>query len=265
MARRSVVVAGPPSGGPRRAVVVQAAPPKRDPRPRIDLAIGVIGLLLLILTVALFSLLPQDDPPLPQFEVTFQETRDEDGQVRDHFFLEGDTHDFVFPYEGGNLYEVMVAFEWTDDVPSSMPDTFEVSLVDPSGEVVMGPREFTNPQPRFDDDAALPTYQAMAARHTVRHDLALRPSTEVVTAVSHDESMEDVQVRMDQEFARGGDGDWILRVRLVEAGDCPEAGGGDIRRILTCQAETGGEGDPGNPFQVVLVTFTKYDPIVAPL
>lgn len=264
MARRAVVMDPPPGDKPRRAVLLRAGPRQRDRRTWIDVALGVGGVLLLVLTVLLFSLLPQDPPVIPQFEVSFEETVIEaDPQTAD--FAEGDANTFTFPYDGDNLYHVGVAFTWADDVASSLPDTFRIEVVAPNGTTVAGPVEHTNLQPDVDSDATPPSYEARPLRQSVQVALAPRPSTHVVAGEAPTDTVDDVRPGVEAEYGRGGGGEWQVVVTLVDAGDCPDPSGFDLSRFTTCQTATGGEGDPGNPFEVSLVTFTKYDAIVRPL
>lgn len=243
---------------------MRAGPRRGGKRAWVDVALGVLGVLLLVLTVLLFSLLPQDPPVIPQFEVSFEETVIE-GDPQSAEFAEGDATTFTYPYEGDNLYQVGVTFAWTDDVASSLPDTFRIELVAPNGTTVAGPVEHTNLSPDVDDDATPPTYQARPVQKTVRVDLAPRPSTQVIAGDSPTDTLEDVEPGIKERFARGGEGEWRVVVTLVEAGDCPDPSGFDLTRFTTCQTESGGGGDTGNDFQVSLVTFTKYDPIVRSL
>lgn len=244
-------------------MVVRQGPPQRDRRKGTDIIVGVLGVVALLVMVALFVVLPRDVPPPPLYEVSFEETLiDVDGQ--EQMFAEGTTATMEFPYDGSNLYEVAVAFEWTDDIASSLPDGFQVTLLDPEGNVVAGPYNATNLQPKVQAGQPSPTYTAVSHRAALVAELAPRPTTRVLQD-TEGIGADGMTARAEQDFARGGSGAWQVKITLQQAGDCPAPDGFDFSRFLTCNQETGGEGDPGNPFAVTRVTFTKHDPIVTPL
>lgn len=261
MARRAVVVEPGPDK-PRQPVVLREGPPVRDRRRITDIIVGVLGVLVLVAAVLLVNLLPQDEPLPDQYEVRYTANIDEDPTVQTLDIQEGGSGSAQFPFDGRFLYRIEVQVEWLDDVVESDPDSFEIRLIDPSGAVVRGPVNATNPHPATDGSPAAPTYVGRPASRLVSFDLAPRPSTEIVVAQDGEDAVA-VQARVEARAATNGTGTWVLEATLVDAGDCPDPSGLDLNRALSCFATTGGGEDTGNPFQVVRVAFISYTPAVS--
>lgn len=261
MVRRAVAL-DEGRGPTRRPVVVREGPPQRDRRRIADVIFGVLGALILIAAVLLVNLLPQDEPVPDQYEVRFEMTALDDPAVVTFSAEEGATVAHPFTYDGVYLYRVEVAFEWTDDIAESDPDTFSVQLVAPDGRVVRGPDETSNPYPQSDGSPVAPTYSARPMARVISFDLATRPSPHILTAAAG-ETAEQITARAQAEARTNGTGEWRLEATLVAAGDCPDPTGLDLNRALACTAATGGQEDTGNPFQVVRVSFIEYAPVVA--
>ncbi len=259
MARTPVVVQPPPKET-RTPVVVRQGPPPKDKRAITDLVFGVIGLLLLVFAVALFGILPEEEVPPTQWQVTYADSLTEIEEVQSHDFLEEQSHRFLVPVDADTVHSIQFTVEFTDDVASSLPDTFAFQIIDPNGEDLTEELRFSSPEPAT-DGGLVPTYTAQNLRQVISAELAAPPTSGPQTASSPDEDLPNAQARIQDELTTRPAGDWALEVRLVSAGDCP-APDGDLPRALTCETETSNNGDPGNSLQLVKVSFTTYDAVV---
>lgn len=222
---------------------------------------GIIGILLLIGAFALVAILPEDDKPLPQFEVTFTEERTNIAGAN-LAIIEGTTVEFPIDYAGSSLFGIAISFEWQDDLAASLPDSFNVSLSHPNGTVVFGPKELTNAQPSQGEQPG--TYVASQESRVISFSLAPRPSTEILSALSHDETLASVEERAK---SLGGDpaGVWTLQIELSDAGDCPTPESLDSMRAIACRAEATDGIDASNEINILGVEFIEYYTSVTPL
>lgn len=272
MALRSVVLAPPPgAGAPRRTVVVRPGGPK-DKGKATDVLLGIVGVLLLLATVALVQVLPNKEYALPQFQVSYPETQVNNTRPGEEF-LEADETQRVreFTYElPGNVHSITMVVFFADEFhPASLPDQFRVELYDPAGNPI-GPRSelFSAPPTYNDTNPAGPYYEAGAVltpRITI--PIGLHPEDEIVQGLSHREVKEQVQARLEPQHRIASEGVWTVRVTLVGAGDCPDLASPDADRqqaifcVYQAPANASGQDprqDPGNRFAVENFIYTTY-------
>jgi hypothetical protein len=256
MARQPIVLQPPPAE--RKVVLLRKG---KAAKMIGSWAAGIFGVMLLLAAIALVGILPDEDKPLPQYEVTFTEQRSEiPGETIT--LAEGLSADFAIDYTGESLFGMAISFEWQDDIAASLPDSFHVSLEHPNGTVVFGPKELTNAQPTAGEQAG--TYIAARESRVISFNLAPRPSTEILSAETHDEPIASVEAR-----AKSLEGDpagaWTLTITLTTAGDCPAPESLDSMRAIVCRTEATDGIDAGNEIKIIGVDFIEYYTTVTPL
>lgn len=261
MTRTPVVTRGPPKDQRTPVVLRQGAPPK-DRRAITDLVFGIVGGLLLVLAVALFGILPEDDTPPRQWNVAYTDNLVEQADLQTHDFAPEQTHRFLFPLAQENIHSIQFTVEFTDDVAASLPDTFAFQIIAPNGEPLMEELRYTTPDSESDGNPVLPTFTAGTASEAITAQVAPSPSSGPQAPSSDDEDLANAQARITDETKTMPAGDWILEVRLVSVGDCPDPSL-DPPRALACQTATNQQGDVGNSVQVVKLSFTTYDAMVS--
>ena len=249
MALRTVVLdasAAPPP--PRRTVVLRAGGPA--PKGRVvDIIVGVIGVLLLVVAVALADFLPDKTYVNPQFRLSFVEAGAERGS-ESFDFVEGSAqvHEFTYDLPEGNIYSITLASAgFLDDVGLSNPDTFRIELFDPDGNQVGANEDITNPRPRpRSDNPAGYTYSPIYT--DVTFAAAPLPTEQIVGGLSHTETEEQALARLEPQFRVDNGGTWTVRVTLISAGDCPDQDDPepDPQQVLACRTGDPNE-DPNVP------------------
>lgn len=278
MALRSVVLETPaPAAAPRRTVVLRAGGPAPKGK-AIDLVALVVGVLLLMACIALAQVLPDKTYLNPQFRLSFIDQGGEFGsQGAD--FLEGTAElvDFTYEIPVDNVYAITMQIFFEDDLLYSHPDIFRVELIDPSGNLVGTHQDFTSPRPRANGTMMVsdpPDYTPVTIT-VVEH-----PSEQIITGLAHTETPEQALAREEPKYRQATTGTWTLRVRLQEAGDCPdpndtESGtqgfycrfGDPNNPAFDPTAMTGRAGgqDPGNAFTIENVQYSWYTPVIEEL
>lgn len=265
MALRSVVLAPPPGGAPRRTVVLRPGGPQDKGR-KADLVTLVIGILLLLSCVVLVRVLPHKDYLMPQFRVSFIDSRDELTYSTQHFDFKKGTqdqkHDFTFQVPD-ETQSIQLVFGFKDDHPASLPDRFQVQLFDPAGNQVSTTQQLVNGPPSHDSNATNPgaaaTYEAVYIESNPTFTLIEHPADEVVTGLSHTEVKEQVKARLQPQHHLPTGGVYTVRVTLQQAGDCDTSQNADLGRSAACMSASGGDPngtDPGNDFSLNFVFTT---------
>lgn len=256
MARQPIVLQPPQE---RHVVVLREGKAKRSWGNIIS---TILGVLLLITAIALVSILPEDDTPLPQYEVQFEEARASiTGTTLS--LTEGQTLAFDAPFDGESLFGLTVTLAFQDDLAPSLPDEFQVSLSHPNGSVVLGPKQLINAQPS-PGPGPMPSFVAAEELRVLSFSLAPRPSTEILSAEFHGEAFESIQERA-KNLQGQGPGIWTISIKLESAGDCPQAQSLDLTRTTACVAEAPDGLDDTNDIQIVAVEFLEYITSVTPL
>ncbi|MGB1697181.1 MAG: hypothetical protein ACPHK8_02145 [Thermoplasmatota archaeon] len=256
MARQPIVLQPPQE---RHVVVLREGKAKRN---WANIISTILGLLLLVAAIALVSILPEDDTPLPQYEVSFEEVRTSiPGTTLS--LVEGETQTFDAAFDGESLFGLTVTLAFQDDLAPSLPDEFQVSLSHPNGTVVLGPKQLINAQPS-PGPGPEPSFVASEELRVLSFALAPRPSTEILSAEFHGETLASVSERA--KLLQGeGPGTWTISVTLAAAGDCPAPQSLDLTRTATCTAEAPDGLDNANDIEIVAVEFLEYITSVAPL
>jgi hypothetical protein len=281
VALRSVVVEAPASPpAPRRTVVVRPGAPKPKGR-ALDIAVGVIGVLLLVAAFALAEVLPDKTYLNPQFRLTFELTDVETERSQFGTLLEdaagGPTEmEFLYEVTDDNVASVSLIVGFTDDVSFSLPDRFEVTLTAPNGTTFTNKLVVENKPPK---GPASPleggTFETIEL--TGQFSTTVPPSEGIVTGLSPTETPEQVLARLAPQHFVATKGTWVVRVTLIAAGDCPEPGqetyntqsrdcrfGPPAGSAGDASASPDGQ-DPGN--EVILSTFkyTYFTPTIKEL
>ncbi len=275
MARQTVVIAPPPprKSGPRRTVVVRAGPPKKRGS-RVDAAVGVAGVILLVVSVMLVDVLPEEEIILPQFQVSFEDIPGPQEPTRRETFAEGETRNFEYLIEEKSITSITLTVAWEDDMPASEPDQFRISLIDPNGiEVVSQLHENSPGTQQIDPATGQITYLADPFEVRLAYSPNSRPQAAVVEGKTPSETAEEVLARVAPDFVAGGDGVWTVKATLVRAGDCEIDSGLGVPIPACADSNANPIGDPSNPgdhdqgndFAVTLFTYTRYEPVVTPL
>lgn len=277
MALRSVVLApAAPPAAPRRTVVLRVGGPA--PKGRVvDLVALIVGIALLLGCVALAQVLPDRSYLNPQFRLSYVDQSQEVATVS-HDFLEGSaaTFDFTYEIEQDNVNSITVSIFFEDDYAFSNPDRFTLELVDPSGNLVGDQIAFESPRPLQEGTTLVapdPDYTPVTFA-VVEH-----PSEKIVVGLTHRETKEQVLAREEPQTRVATQGVWTVRVRLLNAGDCPAAqepefsglqafycNFGDPNSIdpAATAGRAGGQ-DPGNPFSIQTFSYSWYTPVIEDL
>lgn len=260
------------SPSPRRAVVLRAGPPQRRGR-FVDLGALVVGVLLLVLAVALVDVLPEQERIVPQFRVAVQEMEGAEYGTERLEVPAGGEAAAAYEVQDDNVFRFTVSIEVQDDQPSSLPDWFELELLRPDGTAVGEPRVFqTRPAQQKNQsqlvDSADPTQPFFSdlSRAQFEFDVVERPKDRVVDAVDEDETAQEAGARLLPDLTLPTTGTWTVRVRLTEAGGCPDPDPGTAFQAAVCQRDLQPSGmDPGNGIAITLVKYRYYTAAVEDL
>jgi hypothetical protein len=263
---------------PVKTVVLRQGPPPRGRSIASALA-GVLGAILIVLSVFLATALPVPDVVLPQFQISYQNLVGPDLPEQSFAFTlaggnDGRIHNFIYNVTDDNVYEIRVAVHFTDDVPASQPDVFTLTLFGPNGDLKGGPVQAKN-QLGVRDNA---TYVPVPFVQTFSFDLQGHPPDAIVQG-SADDTKDTVAARAETKAHVNTQGAWRVEVNLIQAGGCvpptnhvPPATD-DGPRYAACQAEArpsnpqGGSGveDPGNSFTVGSFSYSRFTVSAEPL
>ncbi len=273
MALRSVVVQPPPkaaspatpAAGPRRTVVARAGPPPHARGRFADMLAGIVGILLLVATIGLVQVLPEDEVILPQFTLFF--VHQEGGSrnsTTDIVFTEAPpnnvkTYAFEVP---DNAFELVVRMSFTDDIAASLPDRFRIEILDPTGDVRGGEALATSAPPTTLPPPDQFTYVATPTTVVHRISIAVVPPDEIVPGTSADETQGEVLDRIAPDHVVESAGTWTARITLIEAGDCPSADQSDQNRVLACRLDAQDGEDHGNAVTLEAFLVSYFVPCV---
>ena len=256
-----------PTGG-RTVVVVRPGPPPRKGKPW-DLAVGVLGLLLLVASVVLANTMWVAEELPPQYKVSF--VPQEGILDRQEFQFESSgsnfvAHEFLFNITEDNVMEIKVNVYFTDDLAASDPDRFVVELVSPDGQAYPDFHELIN-------DPAVPNatnpsepYQPIQASATYSFGFVPKPQD---TVVETDFNATEESVAADQERLNhfNTKGTWKVRAKFTP-GNCPTptvatANTDTAQRAAVCLQANSGRGnqaqfDPGNLFTVGSFAYSYF-------
>lgn len=275
MALRSVVVQPPPTPpGPRRTVVLRAGGPASRGH-WLDLVIGILGVLLIVAAVALGQLLPDRTYLNPQFRFSGADVTVEGSTDAPSFYFEEagvKAHDFVFLIPEDNVKSVSLSFGFVDDISFSLPDRFVVELFAPNG-TFMGRSDLQNDDPRGGANATAPPEFSVASKSAV-FPTAPGIQEQIVTGLTHTELPEQVLARLAPSVHVANAGEWVVRVTLIAAQDCPGPGQGYPTQAIDCrvqrpdspESDVAPDGvDPGNVFRITQFVYTYYLPQIEEL
>lgn len=276
MALRSVVLEpAAPAAAPRRTVVLRAGGPAPKGR-TLDMVALVLGIVLLLGCVALAQVLPDKSYLNPQFRLSYV---DQSGEfaTREQAFLEASaaTFDFTYDIPVDNVNAITVTIFFEDDFSFSNPDRFTLELIDPNGNLIGDQIAFESPRPLQEGTTLVapdPDY-APVTFSVVEH-----PSEKIVPGLAHTETPEQALAREEPQTRAATAGAWTVRVRLLNAGDCPAPGPefnglqafycnfGDpaAANPQGTAARAGGQ-DLGNPFSIQTLTYSWYTPVIEEL
>lgn len=249
------------------------------PAPRghwLDIAVGILGALMLVAAVALAQLLPDKTYLNPQFRFSGVDVTAPELPSQRAFFEDAGVRVYEFEYEvtEDNVKSIAVDVGFVDDVSYSLPDRFLIDLVAPNGTTAGWHAELQNPDPRPGVNASDNPSFEQASMHLVFNTAPAFPE-QIVTGLTHTELPEQVLARLAPDVHIETKGIWKLRVELVAAQDCPDPGAGAYpQQFLDCRVERPGTGegtvsqtgdDPGNEFIVTSFVYTYYVPDVQEL
>lgn len=271
MALRSVVLAPPPgAGAPRRTVVLRPGGPKEKGR-LADLLAALFGALLLIAAVVLVALLPDKEYATRQFRVTFPDTLDDFTfpTQRGTFAETEELHIQEFTYDlPDNVASINIRAEFTDNETASQPDQFRIEVFDPDGNPV-GTRYDAINGPPTPDTATPGSFVGDSFSQTFNLATAEHPTEQIVPGLTHTEDKHQVLARIVPQYRAETNGTWLVRVTLVQAGDCPDPTanptGIDVFRVSNCRSQNPDGADPGNEFSLAGFIYTFYTPCIEEL
>ncbi len=240
----------------------------------MDTVVGVAGVVLLVASVLLVGVLPEEEVILPQFQVSFQEAPGPEQPTRREMFAEGETKAFEYLIEEHSITSITFTIAWEDDVPASRPDSFRVRLLDPDGVEVLTKLHANTAATRNTDAApGEPMFVADPFEARLGYSPNSRPQALIVEGKTRTEGAEEVLARVGPDYVAGGEGIWTIEITLVDAGDCDTNDLG-LLALPVCSdpdgSPLGDQSDPtnqdtGNEFAVTLFTYTRYEPVVAAL
>lgn len=160
-----------------------------------DLVIGIVGTAILVLAmIGVFRF--EAGQPGASYAVTWPTSEVTSAPVEDRT-TEGESTVAAVVLNETNVTRVVFDLTWTDDVADSGPDSFEVSIVSPTGEVRNGTGDNGRIEVVFEGVNAQPTD---------------------MTLIGSDDADADARLRAGFTGQRGV-GTWNVTVTVVEAGD----------------------------------------------
>lgn len=269
----------------RTAVVVREGPSKKRPI-IVDSIVGVLGAILLILSIVLVNALPEEDVRDPQYKVSFNNDLGP-AQVFSSpdpaFMTAGDVLSFEFDVVDHSVHRVVVGLTLREDYPATLPDEFSLEIEAPNGTVYVydgDPIQTlpTGPNPAPPEERSPPTQFYVTTTEAGLSSLQdfsfnLRPPPkDFFEIVPAEEDLELFEVRERvREKVHNDDtiGTWTVRLGLVRAGDCPDAASpldSQFDRANQCRIQnaatqgrdpnTPPEEDTGNP--IILSKFNYF-------
>ena len=271
--------------------MVREGPSKKRPI-IIDAAVGILGLLLLVGSVALVDILPEDPVVVPQYKAAFEgNIGNPNNSITDldtgspvaaqtKFGTEGGDVVWRLDFQETNIYEVTVDLFLADDHPATLPDRFSVFLTSPNGtefeyQATKGYIEtlatIPNPEEIQDRTSPAPAFYVTdpdGEQISLVFRLGAKPSdyfftTEDIFGEPGDFELFEIQAALEaQETRLETVGEWQIRVEVLESGDCPEldAAGLDVTQANECRIQTAYEQNAGDATAVDPTRDTAIDP-----
>lgn len=232
-----------------------------EKRDIIDWATGIAGAILLVVTILLFILVPKDDPVPPVFQATYSEQVTTIDLSAEQDYILDASHDFGLEIESPYVHHIAFTVTWTDDVPSSDPDTFRFQISAPTelGRERITPEAILASNPPGTSSGNLSTeYDAVPMELVIEQSVQNPPRSGPIPGEFIGETEEEARERLLEAMVVYGAGEWNLETSLAVVGDCPDQQTAPDRAVA-CQSSTGGEGDTGNSLTVLSVTYITYD------
>lgn len=239
--------AGPPG---RKVVVVREGPDRRRPI-LIDAAVGIVGALLLLGSIVLVDVLPEDEVVEAQYRANFGEGSEEFNTVRSQDLLgrplaEGETLQADYDADFANIFRVDVGVYLEDDLPATNPDAFLMTLVAPNGTeypyTTSGIATIPN-----EEDADSNSYRPIPGQtpRILSFNLAAKPSSYFFTATDllgepGDFQLFEIKAALEARHNNPSTaGTWQVLLTLQDAGDCPATDpfGTDLNRAVRCPVD----------------------------
>jgi hypothetical protein len=240
---------------------VRAGPPPAGRGGRRDLAIGIVGLLLMAAAGGLVEVLPETDVLLPQFRVTVVPIVGEVGSYSGAY-LSGaqNDEDHMITLTRDNVFQFSVIQATAeDDVCASFADRIEFTLHDLEDNPILTWMVAT-PDPVLNtNNSVLGEYECSPGGDQQRLNLYDPPQDSIVTGLTGDETAVQVEERLMAEYHLPTAGDWRLHASLDRHGDCPLPQI-DPHRAASCQQESSGgaDPDPGNTWVFNGLTYSYF-------
>ncbi|MES2155082.1 MAG: hypothetical protein V4510_08105 [bacterium] len=266
--------ASPAASAPKPTVVLRAGPSRRKGL-LVDIATGLVGVMLIVGAVVLVDALPKTDYPPNQFKVSFT-TATTNLTAQSHRLSETEqNYDFSFEVTEDDVYQVDLMVNFTDDLKASLPDKFRYEIRRPDGE----PAE-TRGGILVNGLAQLKAgsnteYESTPASGFHSVTMTPKPQDAIVKAIQGATASDVVQA-LEKKNHLLTKGTWKVHVTLDSAGDCPSVPpptvppspptDDDLKRISACQqdaqahgtAGNAGKEDTGNSFTVGVFSYTRF-------
>lgn len=286
MALKSTVLAPPPApAAPRATTVLRVGPPPK--KGLLDLALGIVGLLLLFATVGMAVALPHKDVLPQQFNVVYLDTP-VDLPTQEVRIEAGKGHDYEYQVEADDVYLITVKYGFADDIAASAADQFSLRLYDPNGNAV-SPQITVVSLPAQGDQAtaqcqkppvgeevcAYTEYKAQ--RFNGQFSVVLpKPADDIVEVQDQSLTEKQLAAQLQAKAHTTTKGTWKVKVSMPinGAGGCTPPSGAsqdDANRFAACMQELQAAQDPSNPnqaaaqgidsgnkFSVDLFTYTSF-------
>lgn len=276
----------------RKVVVVRAGPDPKRPIIR-DGIIGVVGGLLLLSSVLLVNVLPDEEVVEAQYRANFGQVSFEDpngskltNQLLGRPLVDGETWTLEYDVPFANVYGVELAVFLPDDRPATDPDTFRITLEAPNGTVYdYANGDIMTIAPEATGGSTPPFYQTPSAAGTrvISFNLAAPPSSYFFTATDvlgekGDFELFEIKAALEEFHTRADSaGTWKVHVQLVSTGNCPavDPASPDFNRATQCPVDNAflnqNEGAPqadhsqdtGNPATISTFSISYYT-VLAP-
>ncbi len=257
--------------------VLRVGPP---PKGRVvNPVMGAVGLLLLIGTVALGAVLPVVEHLPNQFRVSYLPVEAPQGSQKAYLTPAAREVSFAYEVKTDDVYQIRVDLNAADDLPSTDPDSFVISLQSPDGNIVDQKVLAKTPPPQAQDSgSAVVTAYKRDLYYYDPHvfNVNARPADEVVESADLAVTEEQLSHQLQEKHHQATKGVWHVIVSLDNAGGCPKPPSGVpsqelLNRIAVCEQETSAGDpskagtDPGNEFIVGSFTSISFEAVAKKL
>lgn len=221
VALRSVVLEPPaPPPGPRRTVVLRPGGPQPQKK-KGDLIACIIGILLLLGSVVLVQVMPDNDYVNPRYKLSFPAGGGEyPSFIADYTESTANTQEKIYDLPNDNIVSIAVQVGFYDNYSASKPDLFRVTLYDPDGNTV-GDNQIANPPAIGKINGTAYEFEAIIGFARWNFIIAPTPQEEIVEGARRNETQQEALERLEPLTHIVTKGAWRLKIELLEAGDCP--------------------------------------------